>query len=389
MVTGAPLIYLIAGEPSGDAIGARLIPALNELSGDVVEFTGLGGEAMEAAGLESLFPIQELSVMGLVEVLPHARRILRRIDEVAEDIALKRPDLIVTIDSPSFSARVAKRVAHLDIPKVHYVAPTVWAWRAWRVHKFKRYYDHLMAILPFEPPYFERVGLPCAFVGHPVLEYGADKGDGASFRHRHNLPAAIPLICALPGSRRGEVGRHIDIFGKALEILRSKGQDYNVVIPTLSHLSGFIQEATVNWPVPPIILEGPEEKYDAMDASTVSVAASGTVALETAIAGVPTVIAYQVSRITGFLVRRLIRVEFVNILNILAGREIVPERLQGKCSAENLAASLADLMGEGGERQIAELAPYIAQLGNGTEVPSMAAAKYLYNGVMKITGESR
>ncbi len=142
MVTGAPLIYLIAGEPSGDAIGARLIPALNELSGDVVEFTGLGGEAMEAAGLESLFPIQELSVMGLVEVLPHARRILRRIDEVAEDIALKRPDLIVTIDSPSFSARVAKRVAHLDIPKVHYVAPTVWAWRAWRVQKCKRVYEH-------------------------------------------------------------------------------------------------------------------------------------------------------------------------------------------------------------------------------------------------------
>lgn len=388
MGTGTPLIYLIAGEPSGDAIGARLISALNELSGGTIEFAGLGGEGMKAAGLESLFPIQELSVMGLVEVLPHARRILRRIGEVAEDIVLKQPDLIVTIDSPSFSARVIKRIAYLDIPKVHYVAPTVWAWRAGRVHKFKRYYDHLMAILPFEPPYFEKVKLPCAFVGHPVLEYGADKGDGDSFRRRHNLPAAIPLICALPGSRRGEVARHINIFGKALEIIGSKGRDYNVVIPTLSHLSDIIAEATVNWPVPPIILEGPEEKYDAMAASAVSVAASGTVALETAIAGVPTVIAYQVSRITGFFVRRLIRVEFVNILNILAGREIVPECLQEKCNAENLAASLIDLLGEGGERQIAELAPFIAQLGNDTEMPSMTAAKYLLNDVLQVTGKT-
>jgi lipid-A-disaccharide synthase len=388
MGTGTPLIYLIAGEPSGDAIGARLISGLNELSGGEIEFTGLGGEAMMVAGFESLFPIQELSVMGLVEVLPHARRILRRINEVAEDVASKRPDLIVTIDSPSFSARVANRIADLDIPKVHYVAPTVWAWRAGRVHKFKRYYDHLMAILPFEPRYFEKVGLPCAFVGHPVLEYGADKGDGDSFRYRHNLPAAIPLICALPGSRRGEVGRHIDIFGKALEILGSKGQDYNVVIPTLSHLSEFVRKATAGWPIPPVILDRPDEKYDAMAASAVSVAASGTVSLETAIARVPTVIAYKVNRITGFLVRRLIRVDFVNILNILADREIVPECLQEKCSAENLATSLADLMGESGDKQIAELAPYIAQLGNGSEIPSMAAAKYLLSDVLKTNAGS-
>jgi lipid-A-disaccharide synthase len=383
MVTRAPLIYLIAGEPSGDAIGARLISALNELSGDGVKFTGLGGEAMKAVGFESLFPIQELSVMGLVEILPHVRRILSRINEVAEDVAQKRPDLIVTIDAPSFSARVAKRIIHLDIPKVHYVAPTVWAWRAWRVHKFKRYYDHLMAILPFEPPFFEKVDLPCTFVGHPVLEYGADKGDGHSFRRRHNLSPVIPLICALPGSRRGEVERHIEIFGKTLKILGSKGQDYNVVIPTLPHLSRSIREATVDWPVAPIILDGPEEKYDALAASAVSVAASGTVALETAIARVPTVIAYKVNWITGFLVRRLVHVDFVNILNIFAGREIVPERLLGDCTPGNLAASLIDLIGEGGERQIAELAPYIAQLGNGAEIPSMAAAKYLFNGILK------
>jgi lipid-A-disaccharide synthase len=386
MVTGAPLIYLIAGEPSGDAIGARLIFALNELSRGTVKFTGLGGETMKIGGFESLFPIQELSVMGLVEVLPHVRRILRRIDEVAEDIAQKRPDLIVTIDSPSFSARVAKRITHLDIPKVHYVAPTVWAWRAWRVHKFKRYYDHLMAILPFEPPYFEKVNLPCTFVGHPVLEYGADKGDGDSFRRRHNLSMAIPLICTLPGSRRGEVGRHIEIFGKALEIFGSKSRDYNIVIPTLSHLSKFIQEATADWLVAPIIIDGPEEKYDAMAASDVSIAASGTVALETAIARVPTVIAYKVNPITGFLVRHLAHVDFVNILNILASREIIPERLLGECTPGNLAISLAYLMGEGGKRQIVELAPYIAQLGNGAEVPSMVAAKFLFNGVLKISG---
>jgi lipid-A-disaccharide synthase len=185
------------------------------------------------------------------------------------------------------------------------------------------------------------------------------------------------------------VGRHIEIFGKALEIFGSKGQDYNVVIPTLSHLSEFIREATADWPVAPIILDGPEEKYDAMAASAVSVATSGTVALETVIARVPTVIAYKVNRITGFLVRRLVHVDFVNILNIFAGREIVPERLLGECTPGNLATSLADLLGEGGERQIAELAPYIAQLGNGAEVPSMAAAKFLFNSVLNIAGGPR
>ena len=152
MVERPILIYLIAGEPSGDAIGARLIRALSEVDDRKIEFAGLGGVAMNSCGFHSLFPISELSVMGLLEVLPHARRIMRRIDEVANDISNRRPDIVITIDSPSFSIRVAKRIAELDVPKVHYVAPTVWAWRPWRVHKFKRYFHHLLTILPFEPP---------------------------------------------------------------------------------------------------------------------------------------------------------------------------------------------------------------------------------------------
>lgn len=381
MVT-IPVIYLIAGEPSGDAIGARFMKALKAETKGNIEFVGLGGTAMQAEGLESLFPIEELSVMGIVEILPHARKILRRIREVAADIKRCHPDAVVTIDSPSFCVRVIKRIAAIQIPKVHFVAPTVWAWRPWRVHKFKRYYDHLLAILPFEPPYFEKVGLACAFVGHPVLEYGAHQANGAAFRSRHHIPLNRQVVCVLPGSRRGEVERHIEIFAAALRLHAQDHAPFDIVIPTLPSVSDIVRSSAVDWPIRPRIIEGPAEKYDAMRASNIALAASGTVALELALAGVPTVVAYRINRFTAFLVKRLIKVEFVNILNILAGKSIVPEQLQDACTAPLLAAQLDRLQGRDGDRQIAELQPFIRQLGHGDKLPSAAAADYLLNVVL-------
>lgn len=373
------LIYLIAGEPSGDAIGARLIEALRAAAEGEIAFAGLGGEAMAERGFESLFPIRELSVMGLIEVVPHARRILGRIGDVAEDIARLKPDLVVSIDSPAFTIRVMKRIADFGIPRVHVVAPTVWAWRPWRVHKFKRHYDHLLAILPFEPPFFERVGLTCSFIGHPVVEYGADQGDGTGFRARHGVGDDEKVLCLLPGSRRGEVTRHMPIFGETARALEADGQPVRCVIPTISSVRDIVRESVAEWTVPPIVVEGAQEKYDAMAASDIALAASGTVALELAIAEVPTVVGYQVNGLTAWMVRRLIKVNYVNIINILANSSLVPERLQQDCDPDLLTADLEALLGEDGRRQIDSIRPFVRQLRADERLPSEVAADYLLN----------
>jgi len=377
------LIYLVVGEPSGDAIGASLMTSLFEISNHEIEFAGLGGETMTANGFHSLFPIAELSVMGLLEVIPHARRILNRIDQVVEDIRQRRPDIVVTIDSPSFSSRVAKRIANMKIPKVHYVAPTVWAWRPWRVKKFQRYYDHLLTILPFEPPIFECAGLATTFVGHPVLEYGVANANGVGFRSRHAISNTDTLICLLPGSRRGEVIRHLQIFGETLNLLTDMQECLRSVIPTVPQVTDLVRNGTAGWKKKPIIIESPLEKYDSMAASNVALAASGTVALETALAELPTVIAYRVNPITAFLVRCLIKVDFVNIVNIMAEREVVPEYLQRDCQPEHLRDEIIRLLQDEGPKQISEAAPFIKALQSGYEKPSQIAARYLIESVLQ------
>lgn len=373
-----PLVYLIAGEPSGDAIAGRLMAALREETAGQVRFTGIGGTYMEEEGLRSLFPIAELSVMGLVEVLPHARRILRRIGQIADDVRDLRPDVVVSVDSPSFAIRVARRLARDPIPRVHVVAPTVWAWRPGRVHKFKRCFDHLLAILPFEPPWFERVGLPCHFIGHPVLEYGADRREeGRDFRADHGIGPDERLICVLLGSRRGEVTRLAAEFGKALKLFERANGAFRVVLPTVSAVADLVRDLTSGWPGQPIVVEGSAGKYPAMQASDIALAASGTVALELAIAGVPTVIAYRVAPLTAFIARRLIKVRYVNLVNILLDREVVPEKIQEHCRAEALALELQRLAGPDGVAQIAALQPALDALGRGGVPPSTQAARLI------------
>lgn len=374
MAGDGPLIFLTAGESSGDAIGARLMAGLKERTGGAVRFAGVGGPMMEAQGLTSLFPMEELSVMGFLEVLPHARRLKRRIAETAAAVDAAAPAALVTIDSPGFSKRMVDRLSGFTGPKIHYVAPTVWAWKPKRVHAFKQRYDRLLCLLPFEPPYFETVGLDAPFVGHPVLESGADRGDGPGYRKARGLAADAPLLCVLPGSRRGEVRRLLPIFRETIARLAEGRPGLAVALPTVRYLADEIEAAVADWPVPVEVVRDPRRKYDVMAAANAALAASGTVALELALARTPTVIAYRLNPITYWAIDRMTSVDHVHLCNIMARREIVPERLQGRCRPEVLAADLAGFLDGGGREQEAALRPYLQRLAPPQGLPSLAAA---------------
>ena len=385
-MTGDPLIFVIAGEPSGDLLGGRLMAALMEETAGRVRFAGIGGESMREQGLRSLFPMAELSLMGLAEIVPHIPRLLRRIRETAHAVDEARPATMVTIDSPDFTRRVARRIANRGIPRIHYVAPTVWAWRPGRAKGFARDFDHLLALLPFEPPWFERAGLPCRFVGHPVVESGADKGDGAAFRARNAIDPDETLICVLPGSRRGEVSRLAGDFGAALALLMQK-HEFRVVVPTVEGVAALVEARCADWPVPVKLVHGQAEKFDAMAASNLAMAASGTVALELALAHVPHVVAYRVAPLTYFIVRRLLTNpdQYGNLVNIILDRQVVPELVQENCRPERLAHELERLMGPDGAAQIEETEAALEQLGLGGPPPGRRAAR----AVLDILGTQR
>lgn len=368
-------IFLVAGEPSGDELGGRLMAALAGASGGRAKFAGVGGPAMERQGMQSLFPMSDLSVMGITEVLPHIPRLSRRIRETATAIGMLKPDVVVTIDSPTFAYRVVNRITDRDIRRVHYVAPSIWAWRPWRVHKIRRCFDLVLALLPFEPPFFERAGVSCTFVGHPVLEYGADRGDGPGFRRRHGIDEQAPLVCVLPGSRRGEVNRLGRDFGDTLELLATRWPGLRAIVPTVAGVEPLVRRLAADWPVPTTVVIGAAEKYDAMAASDAALAASGTVTLELALARVPTVIAYRISPLTEAIVRPLMRVGYVSLINLIVGRQVVPERLQLECRPSVLATDLDRLLGPAGAEQIADAAEALNALGVGEAPPSQRAAE--------------
>ena len=371
------LFFLVAGEPSGDVLGARLMAALRDLTGDSIEFAGVGGEAMTAEGLESLFPMEELSVMGVFEILPHMPQLWQRMRQTARKIDELQPTAVVTIDAPAFAHGVVNRIRERSIPRIHYVAPTVWAWRPWRVHKFRRHFNHLLALLPFEPPLFAAAGLACSFVGHPVLESGAEKGDGPQFRQRHGIDPAAPILCTLLGSRRGEVGQLAAIFERAVKQLAARYPELVVVAPTVAALAPSIREITASWPTPTVVVEGSEEKYDAMAASNAALAASGTVSLELAMAGVPSIVTYRLPWLTYFVVKSMSHVRFVTLINIILDREIVPELLQGDCTPDQLCEAVARLLESGGEEQVAATGEALERIGIGGEWPSVRAARAL------------
>ncbi|CAN0555933.1 unnamed protein product, partial [Laminaria digitata] len=258
-------VYVIAGEPSGDVIGARLIEALRA-DGDI-EVSGIGGPEMEAAGLQSLFPYDELAIMGLTEVLPSVPRILRRMRKTARDIERKQPDVIVTIDSPGFVFGVIRRLKSRNCPRVHYVAPTIWAWRAGRVKKFRKHFDHLLALFPFEPPLFEAAGLDCTFVGHPIAEGAVASGNGPAFRQRHGIGTDEQVLCLLPGSRRGEVSRLGPVISDVMALLAKSHPEIRIVVPAAPNVRDAVEMLTRSWSCNVLVVDGAAERYDAFAAS--------------------------------------------------------------------------------------------------------------------------
>lgn len=375
--TDAPLLFLIAGEPSGDQLGARLMAALSDETKGRIRFAGVGGDAMEAHGLKSLVPIESLSVMGLIEVLPHIPRILRSIREVAAAAKAARPAAVVTIDSPTFSLRVSKRLAGSGIPLIHYVAPSVWAWRPGRARHLAGFLDHLLALLPFEPPYFERHGLPTTFIGHPAVEAagGAPSRDGA--RRALGLAPEAPVLCLLPGSRQGEVGRLLPIFGETVALLRGRFPGLAVIVPTVQTVGDRVAKAIALWPGSNRVVRGRDQKLQAFAAADCALAASGTVAVELAAARLPAVIAYRVSPVSAFLARRLIKVRYASLMNLLLDHEAQPEFLQERCTAENLATAIGTLITDPAARaaQVAAADQAIAALRPAGETPSGRAAR--------------
>jgi lipid-A-disaccharide synthase len=331
---------------------------------------------MAEQGLVSLFPMEELSLMGLAEVLPKLRALARRMAEAEADVLRRRPAALVTIDAPSFTLRLAARVRPKGVRVIHYVAPQVWAWRQGRVRKIARRVDRLLVLLPFEPPFFESAGIPTTFVGHPVLESGADRGDAVRFRALYGLDPGTKLLAVMPGSRGGELARHLPIFTRATELLRRRFAPLALAVPTLPRLVETITKAP--WPVTPIIITETGDKYDAWAASTAALTKSGTTSLELAVAGAPQVVAYRVNPITAAIVRRLITVPHASLVNLLAGETVVPELLQERCTPDALANALEPLLvqTEAAATQRAAFARVLAQLRPaGGLAPSEAVAE--------------
>jgi lipid-A-disaccharide synthase len=383
-------LMLVCGEPSGDQIGAELIGGLRSLGGENLHFVGVGGPAMEAQGLQSLFPLDDTAVMGLREVVPRIPAILRRVREAANYAAHIRPDAVVLIDSPDFTHRIAQRLKRIapNLRTVNYAAPQVWASRSYRARKMARYFDLVMALLPFEPPFFAAHGLRAVFVGHPVIERAARMTGGGALRERLRLASAAPLLALLPGSRMNEVRLLLPPFRDAVALLQRQIPDLVCVLPTVAHVSGFVREHTKAWPVPLHILAEDKDRFAAFNAANAAMAASGTVTTELALAGTPMVAAYRLGSLTYALVRPFVRVRFITLTNILLDRPAVPELIQRECTGAALAEAALPLLRDEGmqDRQRRDLEEAMSNLGLGGEAPSLRAARALLDFVRESRG---
>ena len=379
-------IYLIAGEPSGDLLGSRLMRSMRKKDKNI-EFFGVGGDTMEAEGLKSLYDISDLAVMGLTEVIPSIPKILRLIKETVADIQKVKPDVVVTIDSWSFSSRIHKalRKLKLGIPQIHYVAPQVWAWKKKRARTMYKYIDCLLTLFPYEPKYFTPYKLDARFVGHPVIESEAITADGKAFRKKFNIPENKKIITILPGSRKNEVSRLLPVFMEAAQELHNADKDFYFVLPTVKTVADMVKTELKNYDLPVLVVETQQDRYGAFRASSAAIAASGTVALELAICDIPHIIAYKVAPLTAFLAKRFLHIQFVNLSNILLGREIIPELLQERCVKGNIRNYILDLLHHEDlyNRQMEGFAKVRKILGQGEQKPSQNAADIIFEFAQK------
>ena len=372
-------VFVIAGEPSGDLLGGALLAGLRKLD-PALQIAGVGGPAMSAQGLDSLFPMSELSVMGLAEVLPRYRALKRRISQTAEAVLDFAPDALVTIDSPDFCLRVARRVrgAAPGIRTVHYVAPSVWAWRPGRAERMAEVIDHVLAILPFEPPLMHEAGMSCDFVGHPVVaEPVASADEAAAFRTANDISPDAPLVLCLPGSRRGEVARLGARFDEALMRLRDRVPELRVVLPTVPGVADLVGPMAKRWPTTPVVVEGAADKRAAFAAADLALAASGTVSLELAANGVPMVIGYDMAPLSRILIGLMLRTDTVTLVNLVSETRSVPEFLGRRCQPGPMANALITLLDDEDARseQVAAMELTMQRLGRGGEPPGLRAAR--------------
>ncbi|MDA0782102.1 MAG: lipid-A-disaccharide synthase [Rickettsiales bacterium] len=357
-------IYIIAGEASGDIYGAKLIEQLKAASPQPIEFYGIGGEKMGVTGFKSLFDMSEISIMGFAEILPHLGNILDRIDDTIADIYAKQPDIVITIDSPGFTTRIAKRLRFgedglekivkkiLSKKKqrepiifqpfngklVHYVAPTVWAYKPKRAEKFAKLFDHLLVILPFEPPYFDEVGLPCTYIGHPIVETKFPQ-NGDAFKQKYAIADNETLISVMPGSRKGEVHRLLPIFIEAVSLL-ARVENPVMVIPTIPSLKEEVEHMVASSKIKTIVVDNDEDKYASYKAASVAIVKSGTGSLEVALAGCPMVIGYKVNYISYRIIKSLVKIKYANLINLILDEEIIPEFLQNFCTPYLISQSV-------------------------------------------------
>ena len=373
-------VFVIAGEASGDALGAAVMAGLAEL-GVSVDWRGVAGPRMMAQGMDSLFPMDELSVMGLAEVLPRYLDLRRRLKQTIAAAIDFAPDLLLTIDSPDFTLRAAKAIKPaVGCPVVHYVAPSVWAWRPGRAQKMARHVDHVLALLPFEPPYMEAAGMTCDFVGHPVVtEAVASGNDVAAFRRETGIGDARILL-VLPGSRGSETGGLLPVFGPTLTRLKSDLPNLRVVVPAAPGVADQVIAAAAGWPFDPVILDmrdgqGDARKRAAFAAADAALAASGTVSLELAANDTPMVIAYAPSRLTWAIMSRLVKVDTVTLVNLVSETRAVPEFLGPACTPDRLAPAVLDLLRDGADAQRHAMVLTMDRLGRGGEPPGLRAAR--------------
>jgi len=369
--------FLIATEESGDRLGAHLMKVLRQRLGDAVRFEGVGGQSMAREGLVSLFPIEDLSIIGLAAVVKQLPKVLRLIRETAAAAIRAQPDILVIIDSPDFTHRVARRVRARDpsIPIIDYVSPSVWAWRPGRARAMRAYVDHVLALLPFEPEEYRKLqGPPCSYVGHPLTEQLSTLRPGAEEQKRRD--AAPPVLLVLPGSRRSEIRHHMAVFGETLDRLQAEGVAFELILPTMPHLQEAVTEALRGWKVVPRVVIGEQEKRAAFRIAHAALAKSGTVTLELALAGVPMVTAYKAGALEARIVRSLVQVNSVILANLVIGENVVPEFIQQDCTPEKLAPALSETLTDSSQRrrQLAAFAKLDDIMSTGNVSPSVRAA---------------
>ncbi|RWP14333.1 lipid-A-disaccharide synthase [Mesorhizobium sp.] len=389
MADRALKIAIVAGEESGDLLGADIVRSLSQAVGREVQLVGLGGRHLQALGLVSPFDAGEIALMGFSAVLRDLPRLMRRISQLAKTVADEKPDCMVTIDSPDFSLRVAKKVraANPSIPIIHYVCPSVWAWRPGRAVAMKPYVDHILCILPFEVKELERLGgPPGTYVGHRLThDAGLLAAAKAQELPRDLSPDRVKTLLVLPGSRRGEVRRLLDPFGETMSILRARGHRLRLLLPTVPHVADLVKSSVNRWDEKPEIIVDPQRKWQAFGKADAALIASGTVSLELALAGVPMISCYRLDPVARVLAPYLVSVWSALLPNLISDRALVPEFYDGYIKPNNLARQLEALFADSGMRAwqkngFAEITRRMATDRPSGEIAAQVVMRYIKRG---------